>query len=435
MSAVAVQGQTALVDLNNDGWVDAWSSSSTSSSTERAFANNAGAFSNAGALGFSIPSINDACAAADVNNDGWADIAMFSGNGNYVALNQQVDAATLAATPYTMPVLAEDSTTEAPLSSWGAGDGNSMSSSDVNNDGILDFFYHYSGGMLFLSSSTGYAKNNRGISMAASSGTKVGSAWADYNNDGWPDLIVCDSGATSPVALWKSPGASGNFTNATSAAGLSNAKGFVSACWGDYNNDGYLDLFCVSLNGQCQLYQNSGSPNYTFTATDQGTNFTLQGSDAVFVDYDCDGQLDLAMSAWGTNNATRLFSNGLSSANYLLVRPNPRSSRGTNRAAIGTRIEVWNTAGTTLLQRREIGVARGFGCEPLWAHFGGLNANTNYTVKVYYRNGTVTQTVKPSSATTTVGVETIAQMVTIDEPASAMIIGKWQEVGQDDAGQ
>src|SRR6185436_1549337 len=69
------------------------------------------------------------------------------------------------------------------------GNGDYASSADVNNDGYLDFFFNYSGGKLFVSYGAGnYTRNN--YSIAVTLNDKVGSAWGDYDNDGGMDLFV-----------------------------------------------------------------------------------------------------------------------------------------------------------------------------------------------------------------------------------------------------
>ena len=155
---------------------------------------------------------------------------------------------------------------------------------------------------------------------------------------------------------------------------------------------------------------------------------TGNNHDGVFVDYDNDGDLDHAVTRQGTTNV--LLRNSTNNTNYLKVRIIGAGDDATNRAGIGTRVELYNAAGTTLLARRDVGMARGFGgSEPLWLHFGGLNQNTTYTLKVYFLSGTQTVSVTPATASTTIGATTIQRMLTVTEqPAEDMEIIRWVEV-------
>jgi len=75
-----------------------------------------------------------------------------------------------------------------------------------------------------------------------SSAYDIGAAVGDFNNDGWPDLYVCAFGANR---LYQNTG-QGSFTDVTAAAGVGEARLSSSAAWGDYNGDGYLDLYVAN---------------------------------------------------------------------------------------------------------------------------------------------------------------------------------------------
>jgi hypothetical protein len=97
------------------------------------------------------------------------------------------------------------------------------------------------------------------------------------------------------------------------------------------------------------------------------------------------------------------------------------------------RVELWSADGSTFLQRRELGVARGYGgTEPIWAHFGGVNPAASYTLKVYFHsrpaNSPYALSVVPSAVSTTIGATTISQMITVDEPTGRKKVQTWAEV-------
>jgi hypothetical protein len=424
-----VREQGAIADFDNDGDIDFWSCEVGSDGVQKMYTNNgSGVFSDAGACGFSGAGTNEGCAAVDTNRNGWCDLVVFSDNANWVGVNQMSSSPAFVATK---------------SSSYGlntAGDFGARgdaASGDVNNDGILDFFYRYNNGRLFISSGSGsWTQNPRGISVLTGGSEDLAAAWGDYNNDGKLDLFVPRLTEGYTGSLWRNDvtwsGPSGNFTDVTSSAGLNlNGKtvptttvGSRSGCWGDYDNDGDLDLFIVGANGNCLLYQNQGGGVFTRVAV--GTKVSGSCHDAVFVDYDNDGDLDLCITR--ESAACILLENRTNNSNYLKVRLVGRGSGGTNKAAIGTRVELWNSAGTTLLARRDVGIARGYGgTEPLWVHFGGVTPSTSYTVKAYFNTSTSSQTVTPNAVSTTIGSRTISQMLTITESTKTSIV-RWSEV-------
>lgn len=129
-----------------------------------------------------------------------------------------------------------------------------------------------------------------------------GCAFLDYDNDGWMDIfILSDSriegdppGATN--RLYKN-NRDGTFTEVTEQAGLRKAGWASSVCVGDYNNDGYEDLF-VTYFGQNVLYRNNGDGTFTDVTAQAGLKdaHTRWGAGCSFVDYNRDGFLDLFVS-------------------------------------------------------------------------------------------------------------------------------------------
>jgi enediyne biosynthesis protein E4 len=132
--------------------------------------------------------------------------------------------------------------------------------------------------------------------------TGCGCAFIDYDNDGWMDLFLLSgtrlegapAGATN--RLYKN-NRDGTFTDVTEKAGLG-AVGWASAvCVGDYNNDGFEDLFCTSF-GQSVLYRNNGDGTFTDVTKAAGLLGAEPrwGAGCSFLDYNRDGHLDLFVS-------------------------------------------------------------------------------------------------------------------------------------------
>lgn len=133
-----------------------------------------------------------------------------------------------------------------------------------------------------------------------------GCAFIDYDNDGWMDVFVLSgtrlSGAPANASnrLYKN-NRDGTFTDVTEKAGLSATGWMMGVCVGDYNNDGFEDLFCTCYGGN-KLYRNNGDGTFTDVTQRAGlalpANPPTWGAGCSFVDYDRDGNLDLFISTY-----------------------------------------------------------------------------------------------------------------------------------------
>lgn len=129
-----------------------------------------------------------------------------------------------------------------------------------------------------------------------------GCAFFDYDNDGWLDIFLLSgsrlsgnpAGATN--RLYKN-NRDGTFSDVTEKAGLHKTGWASSVSVGDYNNDGYEDLF-VTYFGQNSLYRNNGDGTFTDVTVAAGllNDLTRWGAGCTFVDYNRDGFLDLFVS-------------------------------------------------------------------------------------------------------------------------------------------
>jgi len=140
--------------------------------------------------------------------------------------------------------------------------------------------------------------------------TGSGVAIFDYDNDGWPDIFLVngtylrgaeDRNTTLPAA---SPAShlfhnnhDGTFSDVTVKAGLADSGWGQGVCVGDYDNDGYEDLY-VTAYGKNHLYHNQGNGTFKNVAEAAGVAGTGKewGTGCAFVDYDRDGKLDIVVA-------------------------------------------------------------------------------------------------------------------------------------------
>jgi len=131
--------------------------------------------------------------------------------------------------------------------------------------------------------------------------TGCGVAFFDYDNDGWLDIFLVNGAGFRASNTGKEPSnylfrnnRAGSFTDVTKQAGLSHSGWGQGCCIGDYDNDGYEDLF-VTYWGKNVLYHNNGDGTFTDVTEKAGLSSTERrwGTGCCFLDYDLDGYLDL----------------------------------------------------------------------------------------------------------------------------------------------
>ena len=131
-----------------------------------------------------------------------------------------------------------------------------------------------------------------------------GVAFIDYDNDGWLDIFVLNgtrfagAPAGTTIRLYKN-NRDGTFTDVTEKAGLVRTGWASAVCAGDFNNNGFPDLF-ITYWGQNVLYRNNGDGTFSDVTQEAGLAGSMRrwGAGCTFIDYDRDGKLDLFVTEY-----------------------------------------------------------------------------------------------------------------------------------------
>ena len=178
---------------------------------------------------------------------------------------------------------------------------------DYNNDGFTDVFVTrlgFYGGECQLFRNNG---NGTFTDVTKEAGLKVwgpafAAAWIDYDCDGNLDLYIANNlgglfERKTPNRLFHNNG-DGTFTEVSEKVGLGTQWPSNCGAWGDYNNDGYPDLFVSNGIGRSQLYRNNRDGTFTDVSKEAGIDKLCFGSPAFWWDFDNDGWLDIGQFAW-----------------------------------------------------------------------------------------------------------------------------------------
>ncbi len=182
-----------------------------------------------------------------------------------------------------------------------------VSVGDFNNDGLDDLFVTRLG--FYAGDSVLYRNNGDGTFTDVTKeagvytwGAGFSAQWVDYDCDGNLDLFVPNNlgglfDRKTPNRLFHNNG-NGTFTDMSERAGLFTSAPSICGAWGDYDNDGYPDLFVSSGVGRAQLFHNNGDGTFTDVSGEAGVDVISFGSVAFWCDYDNDGWLDVVQYVW-----------------------------------------------------------------------------------------------------------------------------------------
>ena len=429
--------RVAWLDWNNDGYPDAFFGNPSQDALYQGSADGAFTKLSTGATIGSALSFGGY--AADYDNDGWEDlfVVKWGGGANQLFRN------TLG-TDFIAVDAVEAGSIVTDRHNWV-----SAGWADYNRDGFLDLFV----GNRTTENDFLYRGNSDGMFSAMPS-SEVGDvvqdqgwteacAWADYNNDGWPDLWVVNfdwvnDGSKGENTLYRND--RGVFSR-ISQGSIATIRSSGSAAWGDYNNDGFLDLFLTDFWGTNSLHQNSQGETFTDVGEEAGVASPMVSWAATWGDYDNDGLLDLFVAAYSEgssvlyhNDGDGSFSmvdvgsplrdgvnrSGVTLADYnndgfldlcivcgdgvpaqnLLYRNNGNANHwlkcrligsASNRSAVGAKVRVKAEIGEeSVWQLREVGAGgSGGGGSPRVVHFGLGDATSVDVIRIEWPSGTV----------------------------------------------
>lgn len=318
--------------------------------------------------------------------------------------------------------------------------GNSSGWTDLNRDGLVDLFTvnFTQNDLVYINNGLPnftFTKIDTAAFLTDGGNFSIDGQWADYNNDRYPDFFIGNAGTQNDLVYTNN----GNLTFTKTT--LNDARATLGASWGDFNNDGYLDLFTTGyLNQKSRLYVNGGPPNYNLIPIDTGivSNDPANSVGSCWGDFDNDGDLDLFVANDGTlsgflylnagapnygfvkvtsgtilNNTANSFgcacgdfnndgqldiyvANRLNQKNFLFKNEGNNNKWITvkclgvtsNKAAIGTKVRVKATInGQPVWHMQEVTPQTGYNSQNLLLHFGLSNAVIIDSIKVEWING------------------------------------------------
>jgi parallel beta-helix repeat protein len=285
-------------DWNRDGWLD------LAVGRGMLFTNQTGVFTDTtAAAGLDAISDHGGVGWGDYDNDGKPDLLSSWGK--------------VYRNPGSLPFAKVQDGVDWTGSSW----------VDFDRDGKLDY---YAAGRLFRNTGSGFTDVTAAAGLA---GLKPSaSVWADTNNDLFPDVYFICNGC--PSRLFRNNG-NGTFTDISAPARVGGTTSAHGAAWGDYDNDGDLDLFVANNNWEYNLlYRNEGGAFFTEVAAMMGLRHAQGNATGCnWLDYNLDGRLDLFVV--GRDSINRLFRNDRTTFTEVTLASGVGDSRDSDGSAVG----------------------------------------------------------------------------------------------------
>lgn len=244
-------------------------------------------------VGLGTVSLSGGAVADDFDGDGWLDVMVsdWSPSGQLRLFRNRGGTF-------------DDDTDDAGLT--GLFGGLNMIQADFDNDGDLDVFVmrgawledigrSYPNSLLANDGTGRFTDVTKVVGLAEQHFPTQAAAWADYDNDGDLDLFVGNE--HFPSQLFQNEG-DGSFVDTAIEAGVTNDDFAKAAVWGDFDNDGFPDLYVSNFGGLNRLYRNNGDGTFEDVAFDLGVEAPTRSFPTWFWDFDNDGYLDLFVSGY-----------------------------------------------------------------------------------------------------------------------------------------
>ena len=347
-------------------------------------------------------------AAADFDGNGYTDLLYGSGNGvTFMKANADGTAFTEISGPEY--VFSQRS-----------------NFADINNDGHLDAFvcHDVQPNVYYINDGDGNLGYIQGGLGDYHSGGNYGSIWIDYDNDRDLDMFIAKCGGETArrTNQMLTNNGDGTYTENALDLGLADPMQTWSSAWGDFDNDGDMDVFVGASSGVHKVMENRGNSTFNDVTASAGlAEFTATGIENVTYDFDNDGNLDIA------SNGHVLYGNGDMSFTVIMgvfsggssfgdlnndgfmdsfggsIRMNDTNDNNwvslntigtdSNLNGIGARVEVHTATG---VQIRDVRSGEGFRfMSSLNTHFGIGTDTAIDNIIIYWPSGTIDNILNP----------------------------------------
>ena len=282
-------GGVSFADFDNDGWDDL--TFATEEGTEIYFLkNNDGIFNSVSLNGISNTFKTKQVIWIDYDNDGDQDffVTGFEGVNKFYKNEGDMNFTDISSTIGFF---------QTDLFTYG------VSFADMDNDGDLDAFISNRDGeaddqrnYLYINDEGTYIDITESAGLSMSSHLSFCSIIFDYNKDGFQDIYISNDKPDNLNILYKNNG-DGTFDDVSEYSGAGIGINAMTTTIGDYNNDGWFDIYITNTPEGNELLRNNGDGTFTNVAEATATTFNSVGWGAVFLDADSDGLLDLYVSS------------------------------------------------------------------------------------------------------------------------------------------